>query len=69
MDLITKINIPALYILMKGKTEKHYDLVFESIYNIITQYRAIDIEIETIITDSEPALINVVKKFFLIQKG
>ena len=54
---------------MNGKTEKNYDLVFESIYNIITQYRAIDIEIETIITDSEPALINVVKKFFLIQKG
>ena len=64
MDLITKINIPALYILMNGKTEKHYDLVFESIYNIITQYRAIDIEIETIITDTEPALINIVKKFF-----
>ena len=54
---------------MNGKTEKHYDLVFESIYNIITQYRAIDIEIETIITDTEPALINVVKKFVLIQKG
>ena len=49
---------------MNGITEKHYNLVFGSIYNIITQYRAIDIEIETIITDTEPALINVVKKFF-----
>ena len=38
MDLITKINIPALYIFMNGKAEKHYDLVFESIYNFIAYF-------------------------------
>lgn len=63
-DLITKINKPSLYTFMSGKSEQHYDYVLESRINIITQERAFEIEIDTIIIDSEQALINVVKKYF-----
>ena len=36
-DLITNQNIPGIFILINGKYEKFYEIVFQSMYNIITQ--------------------------------
>ena len=64
IDQITQLKIPALYILMNSKYEKLYDYIFESVINIITQNRSYEIEIKTIVKDSEKALINSIKKYF-----
>ena len=49
---------------MDGKSENHYDIVFNSTINIITLYHQIDININSIVTDSEIALVKIVKKYF-----
>ena len=49
---------------MNGKTEKLYDIVFNSIINIITENRKIDINVLSIVTDTEKALINAIRKYF-----
>ena len=41
-----------------------YEYAFQSVIDIITSKRAFDLNINTIITDSEKALINVIKKYF-----
>ena len=63
-DCITNIKVPGLYILMNSKSEFIYNLVFESVFNIITQYNKFNLDIQTIVTDSELALINVTNKYF-----
>ena len=40
------------------KHEIFYDVLFESIYNLITVYNTINIIFETIISDTEHSLIN-----------
>ena len=56
--------MPGLYILLNGKHEKLYDIIFNSIINIITQYHSYDLEVKIIVTDSENALYKTVKKYF-----
>ena len=63
-DIITNLKIPAFYILMNGKKEIFYNVVFESIINIITDFRKIDIEINSVVSDSEKGLINTITKYF-----
>ena len=63
-DLLTNLNIPGLYILMNGKSETHYDLVFESILDIITHKNFYNLDLLSIITDTENALINTIKNYF-----
>ena len=63
-DILTSLNIPAIYILINGKYEIFYNHVLESVINLITQNREYELEVETVVTDSEKALINAVKKYF-----
>ena len=63
-DIITSQNIPGIYILINGKFEEFYDIVFDSLIRIITQNHKYDLNVETIVTDTELALINVLKKYF-----
>ena len=49
---------------MNGKKEIFYNVVFESIINIITDFRKIDIEINSVVSDSEKGLINTITKYF-----
>ena len=53
-----------MYILLNGKSENLYEYAFQSVIDIITSKRDFDLNIKTIITDSEKALINVIKKYF-----
>ena len=43
-DIITEKKIPGIYILLNGKSEKLYDLVFQSVIDIITENRKYDID-------------------------
>ena len=61
-DIITNINIPGLFILLNGKYEKFYEIVFQSMLNIITQNREYELKAKVIVTDSESALRNSLKK-------
>ena len=63
-DRVTELNIPGIYILMNKKEQIHYDIIFSSIINILTDFHHKELEIKTIVTDSEIALVNVVKKYF-----
>ena len=63
-DIISELKIPGLYYLMNNKIEVSYDIIFNSIINIIKQFRIYDLDIVTIVTDSETALVKSVKKFF-----
>ena len=63
-DIISSQNIPGIYILINGKYEEFYDIVFDSLIKIITQNHKYDLNVETIVTDTELALINVIKKYF-----
>ena len=63
-DVLTNLKIPGLYILMNGNKEEFYNLIFKDIIDIITLQNKYSISIDTIVTDSEKGLINVVKKFF-----
>ena len=49
---------------MSNKTEILYDLIFKSIKRILTQLNLYKLEIESITTDSELALINSVNNNF-----
>ena len=63
-DIITDLKIPGIYILLNGKSQILYEQAFGSLINIITNNRKIELEVVSIITDSEIALINVIKKYF-----
>ena len=63
-DIITGLKIPGLYILLNSKREILYEIVFENIIRNILKTFICDLNFETIVTDQELALINVVKKVF-----
>ena len=63
-DIIANLKIPGLYVLLNGKSEIIYDNAFNSVINIITNNRKLDLNVESVVTDSEKALYNVVKKYF-----
>ena len=64
--IVSNLNIPEIYALMNGKSGKHYDIVLNNIINIITLSHLIYININIVITDSEIALVKIVKKYFRI---
>ena len=37
IDILTQIKNQGLYILIKGKYKKFYEIIFESVLNIITK--------------------------------
>jgi len=63
-DLLNSNFYPCFYILMSNKTEILYTIVFHSIKNLLTQYYIYDLQIETITTDIENALINGLNNTF-----
>ena len=63
-DIITSNYYPSFFCLMSIKTEEMYDLVFKSIKRILTQQNIIKLDISTITTDSELALINSIENNF-----
>ena len=60
-DIITDLKIPGLYIIMNSKKEELYDFILSSIFNLLTKYNSINLDLETIVTDQEKALINSLK--------
>ena len=63
-DIITKEKIPDMFILLNNKTEELYTLCLESAANIITQYGIYDLNLESITTDTEFALMNACNRIF-----
>ena len=63
-DIITGLKIPGIYVLMNSKKEILYQYVFESILRLISEDKNKDIKFETIVTDQEQGLINVINKIF-----
>ena len=49
---------------MSNKTEILYDIVFKSVKRILTQNNIFNLEIQTITTDTENALINAINNNF-----
>ena len=64
-DIVTSEYFPCFYILMSNKTEILYHLIFKSIIRILTQNDIYTLEIKTITTDTETALINAVTTTFI----
>ena len=63
-DIITGLKIPGLYILMNSKKEILYQYVFESIVRLLSDGKNNHISFDTIVTDQETGLINVITKIF-----
>ena len=63
-DIVTSKYLPCFYILMSNKTEIIYDMIFKSIIRILTQNNIYNLDIKTITTDTEIALINSIKTNF-----
>ena len=63
-DIITELKIPGIFILLNGKSQFLYDYIFSSIINIVTNNRKFDLNILLIVSDSEKALVNSIKKNF-----
>ena len=63
-DIITGLKIPGLYILMNSKKEILYQYVFESIVRLLSDGKNNHISFDTIVTDQETGLINVITKLF-----
>ena len=63
-DIVTSKYLPCFYILMSNKTEIIYDMIFKSIIRILTQNNIYSLDIKTITTDTEIALINSIKTNF-----
>ena len=61
-DVLTNLKILAFYILLNGKFERFYEIVLENLNKIINDNNKYIIQYETIVTDSEKALVNVFKK-------
>ena len=64
IDSLTEKKITAFYILLNGKSQNLYKVVFESVFNIISNNKEFDINYEAIITDNETALRNILKIYF-----
>ena len=56
--------MPGFLILMSNKTEILYDMVFKSVIRILTQNYIYKLNIYTITTDTELALINAIQMNF-----
>ena len=63
-DTIIHEYFPCFYILVNNKSEVMYDIIFKAIKRILTQNEIYNLEIKTITTDSEIALINAVNNNF-----
>ena len=63
-DIVTAEYFPSFYILMSNKTEILYDLIFKSVIRILSQNNIYQLNINTITTDTELALINAVNTNF-----
>ncbi len=63
-DVVTAEYLPCFYILMSNKTEILYDLIFKSIIRILSQNYIYQLDIKTITTDTELALINAITTNF-----
>ena len=56
--------IPGFYVLKSNKTEILYNMVFKTVKNILTQNNIYKLQIITITTDTETALINAINNNF-----
>ena len=63
-DVVSSEYIPSFFILMSNKTEILYDQVFKSVIRILTQNNVYKLNIFTITTDTELALINAIQNNF-----
>ena len=63
-DIITELKIPGIYALLNNKSEKIYELVFKDVLKILTWNSLRELNVKTVVTDSEKALINNVNRFF-----
>ena len=63
-DILTKEKIPGMFILLNKKNEYIYNISLESAHNIITQYGIYDLQLISICTDTELALMNACTKNF-----
>ena len=63
-DIISSDYLPAFYILMSNKTEILYDLVFKSFKKILTQNGIYLLNIKTITSDSENAIVKAINNNF-----
>ena len=64
IDIIIHEYIPGFYILLSNKSKMLYDLAFKSVKRILTQNGLYQLNIKTITTDTEPALINAINENF-----
>ncbi len=64
MDIISNKNISCFYILVNHKGQVIYDMVFESIIKSKENFNKDLLNIETVVTELERELINIVKKYF-----
>ena len=63
-DVVSSEYMPGFFILMSNKTEILYDMVFKSVIRILTQNYIYKLNINTITTDTELALINAIQMNF-----
>ena len=63
-DIIIHEYLPGFYILLSNKSEVLYDLAFKSVKRILTQNGLYQLNIKTITTDTEVALINAINANF-----
>ena len=63
-DIVINEYIPCFFILMSNKYEILYNLIMQSIKDILTQFNNYNIIIDTITTDAEEALVNSIKNNF-----
>ena len=57
-------KLPAMFVLTNAKTQIGYEEIFKSIISILSFGSKLYLKFETITTDNEQALINVISKFF-----
>ena len=62
--VITELKIPGIYALLNNKSEKIYELVFNDVLKILTWNSLRELNVKTVVTYSEKALINNVNRFF-----
>ena len=63
-DVISSEYIPCFFILMSNKNEILYTMIFKLIINILTQQNIYKLNIRTITTDTEIALMNAINTTF-----
>ena len=63
-DIIIHDYLPGFYILVSNKSEQMYDIVLRTIYRILSQNNMYMLNIKTITTDTELALINSINSNF-----